>query len=99
MNMKDLMAMMAFVSLVFIPALALTARFAMKPIVESIVKLREAFNMPVSGRNDQQTHQIEQLQNEVFELRRAVDQLQSEREFDKQLHKQPAARQLPSANE
>ena len=45
MRTEEIIGVLAFLSLVFIPALALTARFAMKPIVESIVKLREAFNL------------------------------------------------------
>jgi len=98
MRTEEIIGVLAFLSLVFIPALALTARFAMKPIVESIVKLREAFNLPV-GPNQDNFLQIERLEREVAELKRDVEQLQVEREFDKQLLRKTSPQQLPSGNE
>lgn len=80
MDMDDIIGLTAFITLVAIPALALTARFAMKPIVESIVQLRKAFND-----NPQQTidpAQVQLLEREVADLRREVEQLKSLREFD-----------------
>ncbi|MGQ0560407.1 MAG: hypothetical protein ACT443_00880 [Gemmatimonadota bacterium] len=47
MDTDEIIGIMAFVVLVAIPALALTARFAMKPIVESIVQLNSTWR---SGR-------------------------------------------------
>jgi sirohydrochlorin ferrochelatase len=92
MDAEEIMGLMALIALVIIPALALTARFAMKPIVESIVQLRKAFNEnkePITV----DPAQLALLERELADLRRDVEQLKNVREFEHAL--QPgAARQL-----
>jgi hypothetical protein len=92
MDAEEIMGLMALIALVIIPALALTARFAMKPIVESIVQLRKAFNDNKEPPSID-TAQLAMLEREVADLRREVEQLKSVREFEHALHP-GAARQL-----
>ena len=89
MDSKDLMAFIAFVGVVMVPVLALTARFAMKPIVESIVQMRKAFaDAPKAVPVDNE--QIRLLQQEVADLRHAVEHLRDVVEFERAL-KTPAS--------
>src|SRR5687768_3615582 len=80
-DVKDLVILMGATSLIFVPALAITARFAMKPIVENIIKLREAFGMSASATSNRD-QDIRQLRAEIEELRSVVHELRSLRDFD-----------------
>jgi hypothetical protein len=80
-DIKDLIILMGATTLVFVPALAITARLAMKPIVENIIKLREAFGVSTSATSNRD-QEIRLLRAEIDELRAQVDELKSLREFD-----------------
>ena len=92
MRVDELMGLMALTALVVIPALALTARFAMKPIVESILQLRKAFN-DNKDTPSVDSAQLAMLEREVADLRREVEQLKNVREFEHALNP-GATRQL-----
>jgi hypothetical protein len=92
MDTEEIMGMMALTALVIIPALAITARFAMKPIVESILQLRKAFNENKQP-NSVDAAQLALLEREVADLRREVEQLKNVREFEHALNP-GATRQL-----
>ncbi|MGQ0815607.1 MAG: hypothetical protein ACT4O1_14320 [Gemmatimonadota bacterium] len=81
MDTDEFLIVLASICLVFIPALALTARFALKPIVESIVQLRQAFSGTGTAGRDSE---IRNLHQEIAELRRLVEDLQT-RDFDRAL--------------
>jgi hypothetical protein len=68
-----------------IPMLGLTARFALKPIVESILRLREAFAETPRGTAPLESNAVQQLEEEVAELRRQIQRLTEATEFDRKL--------------
>ncbi len=67
-----------------IPVLGLTARFAIKPLVESILRVREAF-LEESRSENVRTAEMERLEQEVQELRQQVRRLTEATEFDRKL--------------
>lgn len=96
MDFKDVMAFMAFMAIVFIPALAITARFALKPIVESIVRLREAFSAGPKQPPLPDPDQLRLLQVEVADLRLSVEHLREVVEFERALKNPEAVPQIAS---
>jgi hypothetical protein len=71
------------ISIVLVPVIGLTARFALKPAVEALARVFEARELDESvrileRRVELQEHQIEALQETVKELSEA-------RDFDRQL--------------
>jgi hypothetical protein len=97
----DLVALMGTIlgiSIVLVPVIGLTARFALKPVVEALSRLFEARGADESmrileRRLDLQEEQIDALQN-------ALRSLNEGREFDRQLSPEaraPAA--LPGASD
>jgi hypothetical protein len=82
----DLTAIVAIVMgmlAVLIPVAGLTARFALKPIVEAIARMRE-------GQNGQQELSLLQqrvalLEQQVQNVEHTVDRVAEEREFNRQL--------------
>jgi hypothetical protein len=67
-----------------VPVLGLTARFAIKPLVESILRVREAF-LEESRSEHVRTAEMERLEQEVQELRQQVRRLTEATEFDRKL--------------
>lgn len=93
MDSKDFFAFVAFVGVVMVPVLAVTARFALKPIVESIVRLREGLAAkPQTTIGD--PDQLRLLQQEVSDLRTAVEQLRDVVEFERALKAPAGAPQI-----
>ncbi|MDX1675293.1 MAG: hypothetical protein R3314_10905 [Longimicrobiales bacterium] len=67
-----------------IPVMGLTARLAIKPLVESIIRVREAFLQ--EGRDEAvSARDVERLEAEVRELREQVHRLTEAAEFDRKL--------------
>ena len=92
MDIDDIAKFVMMFVVIGVPVLAITARLAMKPIVESIVQLRKAFNEskePTAA----EAAQLAMLEREVADLRREVEQLKNVREFEHAL-RPGAARQL-----
>jgi hypothetical protein len=76
------------ISVVLVPVIGVTARFALKPVVEALAKVFEARELDESvkileRRVELQDHQIESLQDSLKQLAEA-------REFDRQLAAPPA---------
>lgn len=66
-----------------IPVMGLTARLAIKPLVESILRVREAFlEKPGDGAS---AAEVERLERDVRELREQVRRLTEASEFDRKL--------------
>ena len=83
MEAEMIMIVLVTFMVVGVPVLGLTARFALKPIVESIVRLREAFlQTPESAGSG--AH-VRRLEEEVSELREQVRRLADAAEFDRKL--------------
>lgn len=83
MDSNDIVGLVAVIAIFLVPSLGLTARFALKPIVDSVLRVREALDRqhPTAIEDSRVTA----LQHEVYELREAVDRLTAAAEFDAQL--------------
>ena len=86
----DLVALVSSIlgiSVVLVPVIGITARFALKPLVEALAKVFEARELDESvkileRRVELQEHQIEALQD-------SLEQLTDAREFERQLAAPP----------
>lgn len=93
MDGGELIGLIGVVSVVLIPSLAFAARFALKPIVESILRLREGF---ATQDNAYTTKQIDRLEREIDDLRSKLEHLESAREFDRALEAAGSRRLEPA---
>jgi hypothetical protein len=92
MPVDDILKLCVILSLVVLPALAITARFALKPIVEAIVRLKEGGLIPSSagalgGSHDVAllTSEVRQMRDELTQLQHSVAQLQDAETFHRSL--------------
>ncbi len=88
MNSDDILGYAVVIALIIIPALAFTARFALKPIVESVLRLRDALD---TERRAVEDPRVPMLQQEISDLRDSVDRLTAAVDFDTQLRASGAA--------
>jgi hypothetical protein len=93
-NGGEFIGAMAVFAVLVLPSLGLTARFALKPIVESVLRVREALDHQRPVLEDPR---VASLQQEVMELRETVDRLSAAAEFDAQLRVGAATNTLPRA--
>lgn len=95
MNSGDIVGLVAVIAIFLIPSIGLTARFALKPIVESVLRLRDALDRERVG-SAVQDPRFTALQQEVVDLRETVDRLAETVHFDAQLRSgdAPAAARL-----
>jgi hypothetical protein len=66
-----------------VPVLAITARLALRPIVDSIVRLREGYGGPPPSPGVER--RVLELEDEVKALRQAVSRLEEADHFDRAL--------------
>ena len=93
----DLVALVSSIlgiSVVLVPVIGITARFALKPAVEALGKVFEARELDESvkileRRVELQEHQIEALQD-------SLKQLSEAREFERQLAAPPSGQKVQS---
>lgn len=98
MDVEDFLGYAMVFSLVVIPALGLTARFALKPIVDALIRLKEGGLIPSSTRSLEDgpalTAEVRRLREEVAHLQQTVARLEEAESFHRTLSA-PAAKQLP----
>lgn len=87
MRPEEVMKFVAITVVVLLPTFVITvaiaARFALKPIAESILHFRKAFSehdTALLGSAD-----VERLERKVADLEREIEVIKSEREFDRVL--------------
>ena len=90
MTPDKIVELIMVVSLVVLPAVALTVRFALKPIVDAILRLKEGGVLPGSTPVAAQevamlTSEVRQLRDEVAQLHHSVAQLQDAETFHRSL--------------
>ncbi len=77
MNGGEIIGFAAVLGIIVIPSLGLTARFALKPIVESVLRLREALDrdrpLPDNERMARLEERVSQLSDTVDRLADTVD--------------------------
>ncbi len=96
MNSSDIVGLVAVIGVILIPSIGLTARFALKPIVESLLRMREAFDRQGASVDAQRLTLLEQR---VTDMQESMERLSDAVEFDRQLRvANPPAGALPGAN-
>lgn len=93
----DLTAVVAVVlgSLMFlIPIAGITARFALKPLVESMARFFDSRAMEDAMAINER--RVALLESQVESLEHTVDQLREAQSFDRELKRAPEPGQLPS---
>jgi len=95
MSPKDIGVLAIIFCVVCVPVLGITARLALKPIVDAIVRLRESSGMAqlsesVAGR-------VVALEDEVRHLRSTVGRLEETVEFQQKLLAAPGTAALSAA--
>ena len=95
MEAKDAV-LLAIMSVVFcVPVLGITVRLALKPIVDSIVRLRET--APTTRLSDAVAGRVLELEDEVRQLRTTVGRLEETVDFQQKLLASPVAAALTAA--
>lgn len=98
MDGGDFIEIALVVALVIIPALGLTARFALKPIVDALIRLKEGGLIPGPARSlddvPMLAAEVRQLREEIAQLHQTVARLEEAESFHRTLAA-PAAKQLP----
>jgi ubiquinone biosynthesis protein UbiJ len=95
---EDIFRYVLLSAVVIVPALGITARFALRPIVDAVVRLREA--MAESGSTalaQALAVEVRELRAETATLRDEVARLSTIEAFHRQLQ-QPHAGELPPAS-
>lgn len=81
---EEMMIVLVTFFVIGVPVMGLTARFAIKPLVESILRVREAF-LDERRVGTASAAEVERLEEEVRELRQQVRRLTEATEFDRRL--------------
>lgn len=89
MSIEDLIGYSFAFLIVVVPLLGLTARLAIKPMVDAIVRLRESFAH--GGGGGVVERRILQLEDELQQLRREVHRLAEAEAFQRELLALPSA--------
>lgn len=95
MDGGEIIGLVAVLGIFVIPSLGLTARFALKPIVESVLRLRDALDRQRPTVADQR---LELLEQRMTEMQHAVERLEETVEFHAQLGRgSPGVVHLPAS--
>lgn len=82
MTVDDIMELLLFVVLVVLPLLTVTMRLALKPIVESIIRLSEGLNGSRESRiGHEDAAALERMQEDLSKLREKVAELEAADSF------------------
>lgn len=84
---EDIIAMIAIFLCVFVPIAGLTLRFALKPIVDSIVRLLEARAnaAPAAAATELSERRVALLEAELSAMRQDLQRLADQKDFMQQL--------------
>jgi len=102
MGAEEIVKLAMVVSIFVLPAIALTTRFALKPIVDAILRLKEGGLIGSGASAGTQeipllVAEVRQLRDEVAQLHQSVGQLQEVERFHRSLESPtPATRALPT---
>jgi len=101
MPVDDIVKLCMIMSLIVLPALAVTARFALKPIVDAILRLKEGGVLPSSASSVAAgqdvallTAEVRHLRDDVAQLQQSVAQLQDAETFHRSLTERAAPSQI-----
>ena len=101
MTPDEIVRLTMILSVVVLPALAITVRFALKPIVDAVLRLKEGGLIPSSAASVAAgqdvallTAEVRGLREEVSQLQQSVAQLQDVENFHRSLTERPAPAQI-----
>jgi hypothetical protein len=83
MDATELARFLVILSVVVLPAMAITVRFALKPVLDAILRLKEGGVLPSATASV--TAEVQQLREEVAELHRVVAGMQEADAFHRAL--------------
>ena len=94
----DLVKLLVICSVIVLPALAITTRFALKPIVDALLRLREGgvLQGDRSALSSDVATELRYLRAEIAEVRADVARLQEVESFHAALQDAPEQPALPS---
>lgn len=99
MDGEDIIILAMLVFLVIVPALGVTARFALKPIVDALLRLKEGGLLPTALRNADDaaslTAEVRQLRVEIAQLQQSVARLEEAESFHRGLAGHSGTPRLP----
>jgi hypothetical protein len=101
MEFNNLIKLLVICSVIVLPMLALTARFALKPIVDALLRLKDGGVLPGEGSAAEEMRllrgELRQMHDELAQVRTTVDRLQEAENFDRALAgtTEPAALPAP----
>ncbi len=87
--MNEIYRDIIFGAVLIVPALAISARLALRPIVESMARLKETFLAGQDTRSQSLEAEVRELRAEVQSLRSDMAALQKADAFYRQLHGPP----------
>ena len=96
MDPKDAVLLLIMFIVFAVPALALTARMVLRPIVDAIVRLRESGGGRIT---DSVANRVLELEDEVRQLRASVTSLEQTVDFQQKLLAAPTAQAGAAAPE
>ncbi len=103
MDSSDITGIIFGVMLIGIPMLGFTAKMVMRPLVDAIIRLREAGIMTGPAQQQQQMMiadpRLTELQEEVHSLQKAVQRLVDAEAFNRQLNAGEKRASLPAPGE
>jgi hypothetical protein len=98
MDPHEMVQTLLVISVVVVPALGVTARFALKPIVDAILRLKESglISGPGDAAAQQLAVQVQELRGEVAAMQRQLGELKEAADFHRSLQQPPAGGALPN---
>lgn len=82
MDVGAILKLSVVFAVIVVPALGFTARFALKPIVDAIIRIKESTSEAEGQRlNAQMAQELLQLRAEVAQLQQSVSQLREAESF------------------
>ncbi len=83
MQPDDILGYAVVIALIIVPALAFTARFALKPMVESMLRIRDSLDRERPTPDDRR---LRALEERVAAMESQLDRVAQAVEFDASLH-------------
>lgn len=100
MQTDDIIKLLLTCSVIVLPALGLTARFALKPIVEAILRLKDGGVLPgdsgPAAEMRQLREEVHALRHELGQVRTDVERLQDADTFNRALADGSSPAALPA---
>lgn len=92
MDAGDISELMIVFAVAVVPALGLTARFVLKPVVEALIRLKEGgiTLAPAAARDPRLEAEVRALREEVADLRQVLGRIEEAESFHRALAAPPA---------